>query len=255
MIWHPRTDWVGAEPVTGPPIRWPDIDTVVVHYTAALNLIDGDPGENWFAVPAYLRSIQHEYLTNRHPGYSVGYNVAVDARGDVWELRGFDIKCAANKGHNDHTWAILVLVDGQSPVTEAAVAVIRELVSAVEVHAARPLAIKGHRDLDATQCPGVGVYAQITSGAFRPQITDRPRPVDPPPMSEEDEVIKLIVYVDKDSLRTGALVAIDGAGTEMIGFSSGADRDTIVGETGLTPRAVSAAQYDDFVLHALAGRK
>jgi hypothetical protein len=180
MIWHPRPEWVTTEPVTGPPLPWPDIDTVVIHYTAAPNLIDGDPGERWEQIPAYLRQIHHDYLTNRKPGYSIGYNVAVDARGDAWELRGFDIKAAATKGHNDHTWAILLLVDGQDPATPAAVATVNELYSQAEARAKRSLAVKGHRDFAATQCPGVGIYAQVRAGVFHPPIVAPPKPPLPP---------------------------------------------------------------------------
>lgn len=183
MIWHPRADWVGAEPVTGPAIRWADFDTVVAHYTAAPNLIDGDPGEQWGLLPQYLRSIHHDYLHNRpqpdgSPGYSIGYCVAVDARGEAWELRGFDIKPAATKGHNDHAWPILLLVDGQDAATPEAVETVRELVTRAQGQAGRPLAIRGHRDFAATQCPGDGVYGQVQDGTFRPRLVV----ADPPPV-------------------------------------------------------------------------
>ena len=101
---------------------WPQIDTVVIHYTAADDLIDGDVGEDWAGIPAYLRAIQSSYLNRQPTGYSVGYNWAVDQRGEVWELRGSDVKCAANRDHNDHCVAVLVLVDGDDQATPPAAA-------------------------------------------------------------------------------------------------------------------------------------
>ncbi len=184
MIWHPRADWVTTEPVTGPPLPWPQIDGIVIHYTAAPNLIDGDAGESWSQMPAYLRAIHHDYLTNRKPsGYSIGYNLGVDQRGEAWELRGWDIKSAATLGHNDHLVAILVLVDGADPASPAAVATIRELVAGAERRAGRQLTIRGHRDYAATACPGAGIYAQIAEGLFSPRYAT---PVPPPPIELPD---------------------------------------------------------------------
>ena len=273
MIWHPRSEWVTTEPVTGPLMPWASVDAIVIHYTAAPNLIDGDPGERWELLPAYIRSIHHDYLTNRPQpngatGYSIGYNVGVDQRGHAWELRGFDTQAAATKGHNGHTWAILVFVDGQDQCSPEAVATIRELGGLAEAHTGRPLRVRGHRDFIPTQCPGLGVYAQITAGAFSPIAPAPVDPVEPPPIEvpeppapivpqpqEDHDVIKLIVQVPGDTKRAEALVAIDGAGVTMIGFASVEDRNALVAQLEVRPTPISAAQYDDLVAHALADRK
>jgi hypothetical protein len=168
---HPRESWQSpAQPVTGPPINWSTITTVVIHYTAARDCPEGDyPG----VYAAFLRSMQADYLRNR--GYSLGYSVAVSTVGESWEIRGDDIKPAATKGHNDTTYAILVTVDGDAPASPAAVAEVRRLIAAAEVLAGRPLAIKGHGELGATACPGAGLRAQIAAGTFRP-VTPPPPP-------------------------------------------------------------------------------
>jgi hypothetical protein len=179
---HPRSSWVSpAPPITGPRIDWSLVDTVVIHYTAADDLIDGDPGEHAEQLDEYLRAMQRSYVASR--GYSVGYNAAVDYRSHSWELRGADIKCAANRGHNDHTFAILVLVDGADPANAAMIAKIRGLVAEAEELAGRKLAIIGHGQLAgaATACPGAGLRQQIAQGVFAPSL---PPPIEIP--SEDD---------------------------------------------------------------------
>lgn len=200
---HPRAEWQDPKlPVVGPAIDWTRIDTAVPHYTAADNLIDGDPGEHANNLPGYLRAIQRDYQLNR--GYSIGYNVAVDWLGGSWELRGDTIKCAANKGHNEHTFAILVLVDGNDMATEYAAAEIRRLIGEAETLARRELAITGHGQLQnpnhPTGCPGTGLRAQITLGEFSPRWVDPNRPV-PPPIEITPPIIteaKMLIIVGNE---------------------------------------------------------
>jgi hypothetical protein len=197
---HPRSSWVDPRyPVTGPATNWTRIDTVVIHYTAADNLIDGDPGEHASGLPAYIRSIQRDYETRR--GYSIGYWWAVDWLGGVWQLRGWEIKSAANATHNEHTAPILVLVDGADTATPAACASIRALVAETQRIAGRTVKIQGHGSLTgaATACPGVGLRAQIAAGVFVPQ----PDPIPEPPVEDDDMMIAIYRPADY-RLRPGA---------------------------------------------------
>jgi hypothetical protein len=151
--------------------EWSDVTQIAIHYTAADNLIDGDPGENWANMPAYVRQIQRSYVTSR--GYSIGYNVGFDQRGKSWRLRGVTFECAANAGHNEWTIAILCLVDGADKASPEMVAAIRRFVGWARQQAGRHLKIVGHRDIGSTACPGAGLYDQIKSGAFEPQEGDK----------------------------------------------------------------------------------
>jgi hypothetical protein len=86
-----------------------------------------------------------------------------------------------------------------------------------------------------------------------PPAPELPPVVTPPTVQpQEDTVVKLIVQCPG---RADALVLMDGAGTEMIGFATTADRNAMVGALNITPIAVSAAQYDDFVAHRAASGK
>jgi hypothetical protein len=170
--------------VTGSVADWSKIDTVVIHYTAAADVPDGDRPDE---VAAYLRAIQQDYVTNPNRGYSIGYMFAVDQHGGQWQLRGWEYRSAANNGHNDHTMPILCLVDGDRAATAVAVDAVRRLVAEGARRAGRELAIVGHGDIGATSCPGVGLAAQVRAGVFTP-VTE-PDPV--PPTSEDVQMIAI----------------------------------------------------------------
>ena len=171
-------------PVTGPPAVWADIDTAVIHYTADDVVPDGtDPGR----VAKYLANIQTAYAkptTQGGRGYSIGYMWAVDQTGAAWQLRGWEYKSAANAGHNGHTLPILMLVDGAAPATPAAVRTTQAIIADGQARAGRPFAVTGHGQLSgaSTTCPGVGLRAQVTAGAFTPAPT--PEPEDDPDMEQ-----------------------------------------------------------------------
>lgn len=189
---HPRADWVDpALPVKGPAIfPWVTADRIAIHYTAALNLIDGDPGEDWAGIPAYLRAIHRDYMTNPKRGYSIGYGIAVDQRGHTWQLRGVTWKNAANLNWNDRTLAVLVLVDAADELRSPAVEAVRQIVAWFRAQSPFGDAVKiiGHRDIGATACPGNGVYGQIVAGLLEPQ---------PEPPDDEEEYVLEYVLVPK----------------------------------------------------------
>jgi hypothetical protein len=190
---HARSTWVDPRyPITGPPAPWAAIDTAVIHYTSADDLIDGDPGEHADNLPAYIRAMQRSYVDAR--GYSLGYWWAVDWLGGVWQIRGWEFKSAANAGHNDHTGPILVLVDGNDPATREATHSIRCLIAEGQRRSRDTWAIKGHGQLrretgigTATACCGTGLQRQVDDGEFVPRL----EPVPTPDPSEEIDMIKL----------------------------------------------------------------
>lgn len=188
-------------PVFGPADTASNNDTIVIHYTAADDLIDGDPGEHAEDLPQYMRNMQYSYVTNR--GYSLGYLFAVDWLGGIWQIRGWEYQSAANSAHNEHTWPILVLVDGADAATPEAVRSIQLIGYEAERRAGRPQAVKGHGQLrvetgkgTATACPGAGLQAQVNNGTFNPKGPDPdPLPVPPqpaPPIGDTDMLVALV---------------------------------------------------------------
>ena len=202
---RPRTDWQSAsQPVVGPAMVLGSVNLLPAHYTAAATV----PSDT----PPYLRAIQNDYTVNR--GYSIGYNFAVDQAGVAWQLRGFDIKCAANKGMNDVTIAVLCLVDGADAMNPAMVQTVREL-GAEAVARTRPdLLVVGHRDIGSTACPGDGIYHQVVSGQLEPAVT--PDPIPPTPTPPEDDDVTAFIIINTETGQP-ALCYGDGRLTGLAG--------------------------------------
>jgi hypothetical protein len=175
-----RGDWVRkSRAVTGPAYFWNQITQIVIHY----------PGADWSSMDfdrngvldyrdtAVLMDNTNAYYWNSR-GYAIGYNAAADIFGVTWELRGDTYKCAANKGHNDWSFAILVVVDDQAGATPEQIEAVRRLVSAARVLSGKNLPIIGHGALTgaATSCPGGGIRTQLNAGVFEPR-PEFPKPV------------------------------------------------------------------------------
>lgn len=178
---HAREEWLeSCYPIIGPAQRPGDIWMPLAHYTASVNLPDGDLGEFDYQIPPYLRAINRDYWNNRtgsgimtcgtfKPGYAVGYLFAVDWLGGAWELRGFDIFPAATANHNTYTFPVLFLTDLDTPASalmmQTARAIWREARrrSGREDFHNRP---RGHRELcgGCTACPGNPLIAQRDQG-------------------------------------------------------------------------------------------
>lgn len=229
-----RQSWQNpTQPVTGPAINWATITTAVIHYTAAKDCPEGQPLEPY---KQFLRAMQNDYTVNR--GYSLGYSVAVSTVGQSWEIRGVDIKPAATRGYNGTTYAILLTVDGDQPASSAAVAEVRRLIADAERRAGRTLMIKGHGELGATSCPGVGIRAQITAGVFRP-IQPTP-PVPPAPTPEDDPMF----YVQSPT--PGQRPDLIWTAGKVYGIASVEDAEMFLA-AGAKRIKPSAAQYDELV--------
>jgi hypothetical protein len=148
-----------AQHTNSAPVDWDRVDDLVIHYTGADRVLTDTAQQ--------LRNIQHDYVTNR--GYSIGYSYAIDQVGVCWELRGETWQPAATKGHNQHTVAILCLVNGQDPLTQPALERARRLIAELRRIAGRTLTIHPHKFYAPTSCPGAGVSAQIAAGDLEPE--------------------------------------------------------------------------------------
>lgn len=194
---HRRISWQDPKwPVIGPVDDPSNNDTLVVHYTAADDLIDGDPGEHAEDLPQYFRNMQYAYAKPKAQGgrgYSLGYLFGVDWLGGIWQIRGWEFQSAANAGHNDHTVPVLVLVDGNDEATPEAVHSVRLIRREAERRAGRPFMVKGHGQLreetgvgTATSCPGRGLGRQVAAGVFYDPVVPDPPITVPPSLGGED---------------------------------------------------------------------
>lgn len=225
MILHPRSDWqLPTQPVVGPVMNQAAIKQIVIHYTAAPKV---DPN-----TPRYLRAIQNDYTVNR--GYSIGYNFAVSQDGHAWQCRGLDIKCAANKGHNEWSVAILVLVDGADPCGPLMVKTIRELVNHIRGLCPGARKIVGHGELMPTGCPGKGVQAQVTAGTFEPVAVPAPSY----PYSEDSTMPRLVRASDD-----AAVMIVDGLDVAWAISQAHIDAQKAAGTVDGTVRVVDRKFY------------
>lgn len=187
-VWEPVGYRMGEDFHRRPPLYVPgNVTRGAIHYSAAIDLPDGDLGEFDYQIGPWLAAVTRDYLTNRDeggyrrtsdgvwfPGYPIGYSFAFDNWGGVWVLRGFDFLPAATNGHNHYTVACLMLTDRPdeaSPLAWASVrAVLREARRLANRNdfANRPW---GHGEFHAntgigtpTACPGPANLGQVHAG-------------------------------------------------------------------------------------------
>lgn len=224
---HERVVW---EPVgyrmaldftrTPPPYPTTNITRPVGHYTGAMNVPDGDPGDEHNCA-AFLARAQREYLEKRtgggyirksdgryFPGYPLGYHFGFDWLGGVWVIRGFDFLSAATNGHNGYTIACLFFVDGADKANGLMWASARAVAREARRRSGRAdfaaeFTDHGSLRIDtgvgtATACSGAGIRSQLaTEGRldYEPpeeppmrvfNVEATPMPVPPPLFASAD---------------------------------------------------------------------
>lgn len=176
-----RAQW-GARAPKEPPSTTGDLKVAIVHHSVTANAYaSGD-------VPALLRAIQ-AYHMDVNGWNDIAYNFAVDRFGQTWEARGGGIDRAVLGGHsrgfNTSTTGVVVLGDFTSatPPTVAVNAVANLIAWKFAVHSVVPSStvryttlgsskfpagsvvtlprIVGHRDVQATSCPGAQLHARL----------------------------------------------------------------------------------------------
>lgn len=194
---HPREEIATAcYPIVGPAQDPRRVWTPLAHYTAAIDLPDGDLGEFDYQIGPFLRAVNRDYWENRDgsgittcgtfkPGYAIGYSFATDWLGGAWELRGFDIFPAATGVHNSYTFPILFLTDLADGATDLMMATARAIWRESRRRSGRADYLqrpRGHREVcgGCTACPGNPIMAQRDAGLLD---LDYEPPQEEPPMA------------------------------------------------------------------------
>jgi len=127
-------------------------------------------GASAASIASALRGWQNFHMDVR--GWSdIAYGVGIDWAGRVWELRGIDVRTAANgstESNRDYTAALWIIGIGEQP-TEAQIQAFRDWRSSrlLVVHP-QAAAVKTHNDVrtSPTECPGPAVTALVRSGTL-----------------------------------------------------------------------------------------
>lgn len=164
----PRTAWTD-EPRGGKPLTDDLLIGLSVHYPAAGDIVLADASRE--KVARMLRAWRDYHVNSR--GWSdIGYQVAIDGSGRVWDLRGIHRVPAASASEANpdanREWGacLFVLGDTEEP-TEAALEAFRDWRSSrwLEAwpHATR---VVGHRQVPGAQtaCPGRRLLSLIDAG-------------------------------------------------------------------------------------------
>jgi hypothetical protein len=166
-VTNPREAWQSPDyPVTGPGSQPHEWTMTTLHWPGG-TINAGDP-------VGTLRVWQQSWCNSK--GYSLGYNFCVFPDGSQWEVRGFDIACAANGNQTVNVPAIAINLCVPDVNTAPSVAMVESVVDLIEQTRARQPAaviINGHRDVrpEPTSCPGDVIYSWITAGMFEPGAT------------------------------------------------------------------------------------
>ena len=173
-----RAEWGANESLVRYGYTYSTVTGVMIHHTSGSN------SYTQAAVPAILRSVQ-AYHVNGRGWNDIAYNVLVDKYGTAWEGRGGGLARAVQGGHgwkvtNARVFGLSFMGDYQTAAAPAAMLGKAERIIAwkFRAHGVDPYgttwgsggqdggstflnAISGHRDENATDCPGKNVYSRF----------------------------------------------------------------------------------------------
>jgi len=207
-------------------------------------------GASAASIASALRGWQNFHMDIR--GWSdIAYGVGIDWAGRVWQLRGVEVRTAANgstESNRDYTAALWILGIGEQP-TEAQIQAFRDWRSSrlLAVHS-QAAAVKTHNDVrtSPTECPGSAVTALVRSGTLlRPGGTDTTE--DWYQMATEAD-LRAVVRSELDGLAEKVAAAVLGA--------RGSNTAPVAGWTvgHLLDMATRATLHNAGVLNKLAER-
>ena len=175
-----RSEWGADESLVKNPYTYAQVTGAMIHHTAGSN------SYTQADVPAILRSIQAYHVNDR--GWNdIAYNFLIDKFGRAWEGRGGGVDKAVQGGHawgvtNARTTGVSLIgnFETASPPSVMLDTTERVIAWKFALHGVDPYgstygsggqdggstyldAISGHRDENATDCPGQYVYSQMAA--------------------------------------------------------------------------------------------
>lgn len=164
------------------------------HYNASGRKLDGrlqrlfvhhwafDVADNIMSERSAMRSVEREHTNRGWDG--IGYHWVVFPSGRMYEGRGWGRSGAHVDDYNHSTYGLAYAADGRNTaLTDRAIVAFREIIAdgVSREFIAKDHECVGHRDFDATVCPGDKVYAQIPN-------LEKPLATQPAEYEEEDVI-------------------------------------------------------------------
>ena len=177
-----RSDW-GAKPAKSPtPLARP-VSRAFVHHSVT----------DARTPPAQAaRNIQRMHQSDpRTPYVDIAYQELIGIDGTTLDGRTTAVQGGATKGHNSSSlaWCLLGNFDTERPTGAMLEALAQRLALAVtEGRLTRDFTLGGHRDVNATACPGRHTMPFLTSVRSRVSEILTPTPI------SEDEAVKYLHY-------------------------------------------------------------
>ncbi len=239
----PQAEWGASSKYNGTPEYGTEVKAVVVHHTG----VDVDNGTSCVNSAERVRTIQQGHLAKGW--YDIGYHFLVDRCGKIFEGRsgGMDlpVRGAHDYGFNTNTIGISFLANTETvkPTRAALDAIARVAAWRLGQYGADPKGtvtltsagdkgvdgnliakgesitlprIFGHRDTNATACPGRNLYAQLSlvrSLAANPGISHALATTD----FNRDGVTDLVAGVPRASGSVGNVVVVPGGTDGPVG--------------------------------------
>jgi hypothetical protein len=175
----PRSKW-GAMPITkgGQKVDPSRRTGVVIHHSVTAE------GKSQADVEKILRQIDSFHRSRGWGG--IGYNIAVDYAGRIYEARGIDILGAHTSKRNTPNYGVVYIGDTRKNLTPDAVIAMQHVIDMLQAHSRKKLNVTGHGMLMATACPGPMLRAEIEKGKFErpfPAVPSKPATPPAPPVA------------------------------------------------------------------------
>ena len=205
MTWYSRSEWTDSK--GGCVAVLQDVKGVAIHYPGG-NIPDGVAAGNHEATANYLAGVRNMQMASTKYDYcDIEYSMCADRAGDVWALRGLNVRPGSNGtyGSNMQYPSIFVLVgltENRKPTPEQ-IKAIRQVVRRVRDKYPGAKEIRGHREFVATACPGQALWELIENGTFEPAFARRQLKRTRAQLRRQAKRIKARIKKITDRLRKG----------------------------------------------------
>ena len=153
-----RSQWASFDPRVSETEPMGRIDRITVHHDGMRPQTIATSAE----AARKLENIRRAHVANN--GWAdIGYHVAIDQQGRVWQGRPWHLQGAHVRDQNRDNLGILVMgnFDRERPTTAAMSSLERLLVDITSRYRVSTRSIFGHRDLAATECPGKNLMPRL----------------------------------------------------------------------------------------------